>query len=56
LLQGRPRNLVCVLAGVVADAEPVTAIVGPRGEFGSARVIVVGECGEDGAQCSVIGG
>jgi hypothetical protein len=45
-----------VLAGVIADAQPITAIAGPRGEFGGARVIVVSEFGEDGAQCSVIGG
>jgi hypothetical protein len=48
--------LVCLLAGVIVDAEPITVIVGPRGEFGGALVLVVSEFGEDGAQGSVLGG
>lgn len=47
---------VCVLAGVIADAEPITAIVGRRGEAGGRTwEIVVSEFGDGGAQGSVVG-
>ena len=45
-----------MLADVIADAEPATAIVGRRGEVGGgACVIVVSEFGDDGTQGSVLG-
>jgi hypothetical protein len=45
-----------VLAQVIADVEPMTSIVGGRGEFGGgACVIVVSEFDDDGTEGPVLG-
>jgi hypothetical protein len=51
----RTEALAGVLGDSVADAEPITAIVGQRGEFGGACVIVVSEFGDDGTEGPVVG-